>query len=105
LSGAAYVRCSDATFYDLLNVMNQGTLTHLLVLYLGAAATFAPLGHARLPTGYGPAASMMSFAAAGQLAESGTTTMSVAVQLPVALGTGPQSQFSMVKLWNDARST
>jgi hypothetical protein len=48
---------------------------------------------------------MMSFAAAGQVADSGTTTMSVAVQLPVALGTGPQSQFSMVKLWNDARST
>ena len=26
-SGAAYVRFSDATFYDLLNVMDQGTST------------------------------------------------------------------------------
>ena len=26
-SDAVYVRCSDATFYDLLNVMDQGTST------------------------------------------------------------------------------
>jgi len=57
--------------------------------------THEHVAHSTSDHHYGPAASMIAFAAAGQLAESGTTVIVVVVHLSVAFGTGPQAQFNM----------
>ena len=56
--------------------------------------THEHVAHSTSDHHYGPAASMIAFAAAGQLAES-QTVIFVVVHLSVAFGTGPQAQFNM----------